>query len=133
MKALIIDDNRSVRTFVERVLRKAGYETMNAKDGIAAQQLVLSGGSPDIVITDESMPRMSGHEFARWLRESSPRVKVLFLTGHISPAFGDPIEMFENEGYLEKPCTMRGLLQAVSLLMFRQLEPPAVVRQSQAF
>jgi two-component system cell cycle sensor histidine kinase/response regulator CckA len=132
VKALVIDDNRSVRTFVERVLCEAGYETMSAKDGIAAQQLVLNAGSPHIVITDESMPRMSGHEFARWLRERSPRVKVLFLTGHISPAFGDPIEMFENEGYLEKPCTMRGLLQAVSLLMFRQLEPPAVLRQSQA-
>ena len=132
MKALVIDDQRSVRTFVERVLREAGYETMSAKDGIAAQQLVLSAGSPNIVITDESMPRMSGHEFARWLRERFPRVKVLFLTGHINPAFGDPIEMFENEGYLEKPCTMRGLLAAVSLLLFRELEPPAVVRQSQA-
>jgi two-component system cell cycle sensor histidine kinase/response regulator CckA len=130
VKALIIDDKRSVRTFVERVLREAGYETMSAKDGIAAQQLVLSAGAPDIVITDESMPRMSGHEFARWLRERFPRVKVLFLTGYISPAFGDPIEIFENEGYLEKPCTMRGLLQAVSLLMSRQREPPAILGRS---
>jgi DNA-binding NarL/FixJ family response regulator len=105
------------------VLRDAGYETLTANDGVAAQHLVLNTGAPDVVVTDESMPGMSGHEFAGWLRESFPSVKVLFLTGHITER--DPNETWQNQGYLEKPCTVRGLLQAVSLLMFRRLEPPA--------
>jgi two-component system, cell cycle sensor histidine kinase and response regulator CckA len=130
VKALIIDDNQSVRMFVERVLRDAGYETVGADDGISAQRLVLKAGAPDLVITDVSMPHMSGHEFAHWIRTSFPAVKVLFLTGYIDQtdrrSAGD---LWVNVGYLEKPCTVRGLLQAVSLLMFRQLEPPAVLRQ----
>lgn len=116
MKALIIDDNTAVRMFVERVLREAGYQTTTAKDGVAAQHVVLQNGAPDLIVTDESMPRMSGHEFVHWLRASFPSVKVLFLTGYVSPTFGDPLEVIDNNGYLEKPCTVNGLLQAVSML-----------------
>ena len=131
MKALVIDDNQSVRTFVERVLRDAGYETVTANDGVAAQHFVLKNGAPDLVVTDVSMPRLSGHEFARWLRESFPAVKVLFLTGY-ADQLDRRAELGENEGYLQKPCTVRGLLQAVSLLMFRRLEAPVTSRQSPA-
>ena len=132
MKALVIDDNPSVRMFVERVLREAGYETVTANDGVAAQRLVLKDGPPDLVVTDESMPRMSGHEFARWVREAFPRVKVLFLTGVVERADRSAGALWEQVGYLEKPCTVRGLLQAVSLLMFRRLETPAISPQSPA-
>jgi two-component system cell cycle sensor histidine kinase/response regulator CckA len=132
VKALVIDDNQSVRIFVERVLRDAGYETATAKEGVAAQQHILKDGAPDLVVTDESMPRMSGQEFARWVRESFPAVKVLFLTGYIDHVARNSADAWVNEGYLEKPCTVRSLLQAVSLLMFRRLEPPATFRQPPA-
>jgi CheY-like chemotaxis protein len=125
VRALVIDDDPGVRAFVERVLRDAGYETTSAPDAFAACELVLQSGPPDIVVTDESMPGMSGHDFSRWLRQRHPRVKVLYLTGYIDPV--DPINgdrngLWEDEGYLDKPCSVRGLLQAVSLLLFRQLE-----------
>ena len=126
MRALVIDDNQSVRIFVERVLRDAGYETATATDGIEGQHLILRDGAPDLVITDESMPRMSGHEFAHWIRTSFPGVKVLFLTGYVEHTERMSADLWESVGYLEKPCTVRGLLQAVSLLMFRKLEARAV-------
>ena len=131
MKALVIDDNQAVRTFVARVLRDAGgYETTTAKDAVSARELVLNAGPPDIVVTDQSMPRMSGQEFSRWVRERHPDVKVLYLSGYAGPAFGDRDPLEENEGYLEKPCTVRGLLQAVSLLLYRRIEPRATSRPS---
>lgn len=117
MKALVIDGNQSVRRFVERVLQDAGYDTTPAKDGIEAQHLVLKDGPPDVVVTDESMPRMSGHEFAHWVRGSFPGVKVLFLTG-----YADALQRAAGANprghvaYLEKPCTARALLQAVTSL-----------------
>jgi two-component system, cell cycle sensor histidine kinase and response regulator CckA len=85
---------------------------------------VLQSGPPNIVITDESMPGMPGHEFSRWIRQRHPGVKVLYLSGWIDPVLRDDHELWEDEGYLPKPCTMRGLLQAVSLLLFRRLERP---------
>ena len=131
IRALVVDDDSAVRGFVERVLRDAGYETAAAPDGVAAREFVLRSGPPHIVVTDESMPRMSGHEFSRWIRQRHPGVKVLYLTGYADPVFRDHRDLWEDEGYLDKPCTIRGLLQAVSLLLFRRLEtvmvapPPA--------
>jgi len=122
IRALVIDDDPVVRGFVERVLRDAGYETATASDGVAACELVLRSGPPHIVVTDESMPRMSGHEFSHWIRQRHPGVKVLYLTGYADPVFRDHRDLWEDEGYLDKPCTIRGLLQAVSLLLFRRLE-----------
>jgi two-component system cell cycle sensor histidine kinase/response regulator CckA len=122
IRALVIDDDSVVRGFVERVLRDAGYETAAAPDGVAACELVLRSGPPHIVVTDESMPRMSGHEFSRWVRQRHPGVKVLYLTGYADPVFRDHRDLWEDEGYLDKPCTIRGLLQAVSLLLFRRHE-----------
>jgi two-component system cell cycle sensor histidine kinase/response regulator CckA len=124
IRALVIDDEPAVRAFVERVLREAGYETMTAPDGLAARDLVLRSGPPQIVITDESMPGMSGHEFSGWIRQRHPGVKVLLLSGYVHPMLRDDHDLWEDEGYLDKPCTMRGLLQAVSLLLFRSLESP---------
>jgi two-component system cell cycle sensor histidine kinase/response regulator CckA len=117
---------------VVRVLRDAGYDTTAAADGLAAREFVLKDGPPDIVVTDESMPRMSGHDFSRWVRERHPGVKVLYLTGYTDPIFGDRNDLWENEGFLQKPCTMRGLLQAVSLLLFRRLEARPASRPSPA-
>jgi len=122
IRALVVDDDSTVRAFVERVLRDAGYDTVAAPDGVAACELVLRSGPPHIVVTDESMPRMNGHEFSRWIRQRHPGVKVLYLTGYTDPVFRDHQDLWEDEGYLDKPCTIRGLLQAVSLLLFRRLE-----------
>jgi two-component system cell cycle sensor histidine kinase/response regulator CckA len=90
---------------------------MTAKDGVQAQHLVLKDGAPDLVITDESMPRMSGHEFAHWVRASFPAVKVLFLTGYVDHAARASADLSQQVGYLEKPCTLRALLHAVTTLI----------------
>ena len=66
------------------------------------------------------------------MRERHPDVKVLYLSGYADPAFGDRDALEANEGYLEKPCTVRGLLQAVSLLLYRRIEPRATSRLSRS-
>ena len=110
VRALVIDDNAAVRAFVERVLRDAGYETATARDGLAARDYVLQSGAPEVVITDQSMPRMSGHEFVHWLRQQRPDVRVLYLTG-------DRGTVMDDEVCLEKPCTIRALLHAVATVV----------------
>jgi CheY-like chemotaxis protein len=109
IRALVVDDNELVRTFIEHVLRDAGYQTATAEDGMAARDYVLQKGAPDVVVTDESMPRMTGHEFARWVRDQRADVKVLFLSGYGTNAL-------PNEMCLQKPCTMRELLHAMTVL-----------------
>ena len=122
IRALVVDDEESVRTFVERVLREAGYETLAAQDGPSARDLVERTGPPHILVTDELMPDMSGHDLVSWVRGRHPSVKGLYLTGFSDRLFDAKESPWQDEAFLDKPCSVRGLLQAVSLLLFRQLQ-----------
>jgi DNA-binding response OmpR family regulator len=121
IRALVVDDEESMRTLVSRVLVQAGYETVVAADGLAAQEAATAMGRVDLLVTDEVMPRMTGHELAQWLRAREPQVKVLYLTG-----FRDRLDQFTHtlwagESVLDKPCTPVELLAAISALFFERV------------
>ena len=122
--ALIVDDEELVVKFVERVLREAGYQTATAPDGPEALEAAAQLETFDIVVTDLMMPKMTGDELARRLRIASPGVKVLYLTGFSDRLFKEKVTLWADEAFLEKPCSVKGLLQAVSLLLFGHLELP---------
>jgi two-component system, cell cycle sensor histidine kinase and response regulator CckA len=122
---LIVDDEEPVRKFVDRVMRDAGYATAQAADGTEALEVASTLQSVDILVTDVMMPQMLGDELARRLREAEPAVKVLYLTGYSDRLFKEKVTLWADEAYLDKPCSMKGLRQAVSLLLFGQLERPA--------
>src|ERR1041384_59058 len=63
-RVLLVEDDRSVRRYLEVTLQRAGYDVITAGDGLEAMKLALA--SPvDIVLTDAVMPNMSGQELAR--------------------------------------------------------------------
>ena len=124
MNVLIVDDEEPVRKFVDRVLRDAGYKTAVAGDGPEAIEMVSKSDPFDIVVTDVMMPSMSGDELARRLRQSHPHIKVLYLTGFSDNLFKEKVTLWEEEAYLDKPCSIKSLLQAVSLLLFGSFEVP---------
>jgi two-component system, cell cycle sensor histidine kinase and response regulator CckA len=121
LRILVVDDEESVRRFVERVLREAGYDTAVAEDGAQALELAHAG-SFDLVVTDVMMPNMAGDELARRLRQSEPGLKVLYLTGYSDRLFKEKVTLWEGEAFLDKPCSVKGLREAVSLLYFGRLE-----------
>jgi two-component system cell cycle sensor histidine kinase/response regulator CckA len=116
-RVLIVDDEEPVRMFVDRVLRGAGYETALAGDAAAALRQASKPGSFDVVVTDLMMPEMSGDELARRMREVDPLVKVLYLTGFSDHLFNEKVTLWADEAFLDKPCSIKGLLEAVSLLV----------------
>jgi len=115
---LIVDDEVLMVEFVERVLATAGYtRLMTATSGEAAIDLCFKQGTPTLLVTDFKMPRMDGDELAAELRRRDPDLKVLYLTGFADTLFRNKEVLWEGEAYLEKPCTITGLLEAVSLLL----------------
>jgi two-component system cell cycle sensor histidine kinase/response regulator CckA len=113
---LIVDDEESVVRFVARTLQQAGYETDTAVDGPAALAAAARASDPfDLVITDLMMPDMNGDELVRRLRQRSPDLKVLYLTGFSDRLFAERARLWKDEAFLDKPCSMKGLLEAVSL------------------
>jgi len=120
---LVVDDEESVRKFVDRVLRSAGYQTAVASDGPEAIEIALKI-VPEMLVTDVMMPKMSGDELARRLRQQQPSLKVLYLTGFADDLFKEKVTLWQDEAYLDKPCSIKSLLEAVSLLLFGHCETP---------
>lgn len=121
--ALVVDDEEGVRRFVGRALKEAGYQTVVANGGPEALS-AASAGSFDILVTDLMMPDMMGDELARRLRAEKPSLKVLYLTGFSDRLFKEKAALWQDEAFLEKPCTLRGLLEAVSLLLTGSVRIP---------
>ena len=122
LAVLVVDDEESVRRFVERVLNDAGYKTALAADGPEAIEVAAQVGSFDLLVTDVMMPQMTGDELARRLRINEPRLKILYLTGYSDRLFKNKVTLWEDEAFLDKPCGVKSLLEAVSLLLLGRLD-----------
>jgi two-component system, cell cycle sensor histidine kinase and response regulator CckA len=124
LRVLVVDDEDLVRKFVERVLREAGYTTVTASDGPEALETAAGAETFDVLVTDVMMPQMTGDELARRIRVQTPGIKVLYLTGFSDRLFKEKVTLWADEAFLDKPCSVKGLLQAVSLLMFGRFDLP---------
>lgn len=130
LRVLVVDDEEPILKFVDRVMREAGYETMTASDGPEAIERARTMGRIDLLLTDVMMPQMPGDELARRLRQDEPGLKVLYLTGFSDSLFKERITLWQDEAFLDKPCTVKGLLQAVSLLTCGRLTGPVATRSA---
>jgi two-component system, cell cycle sensor histidine kinase and response regulator CckA len=119
---LVVDDEEAVRLFVARVVQEAGYQTTTASDGPEAIEAASKLQSIDLLITDLMMPKMSGDELARRLRMNQPSLKVLHLTGFSDRLFKERTTLWQDEAFLEKPCSVKGLMEAIELLLFGRLQ-----------
>ena len=122
IRVLVVDDDANIRAFVERALCIGGMQAVTAASGQEALNAVQAApGGFDLVVTDVRMPHMSGPQFIEKLRRTEPYVKVLYLTGFNDQLFKERAALWEDEAFLDKPCSIRGLLEAVSLLLHGQL------------
>jgi len=99
---LLVEDDRSVRRYLEVTLQRAGYKVIAAEDGIQGMKCALSA-KVDVVLTDAVMPQMNGRELARFVRNNPKLAKlpIILLTGeendHASKADKDLIDAFLNK------------------------------------
>ena len=124
ISVLIVDDEEGLRKFVDRVLKEAGYTTTTASDGPEAIKAAAKLGPLDLLVTDLMMPQMTGDELARRLRLSQPSLKVLYLTGFSDRLFKEKVTLWQDEAFLDKPCGIKGLMEAVALLLFGRFDAP---------
>src|SRR5205807_6743172 len=121
---VLVDDVAGVPSFMGRVLTNAGYATTSAVGGPEALALLEMDGEFDLLVTDFLMPHMQGDELARRFRQADSHVKVLYVTAHRDQLFESKSLLGNDEAFLDKPFTMRGLLEAVSSLLAGRLESP---------
>ncbi len=115
IKVLLADDNEVVREGLSNILES--HEDIEligkAVDGLDAVAKALEK-KPDVILMDAQMPRMSGAEATRRIKENLPDVKVIFLT-----VYGDYAGEALAAGaswYLTKDCRRQDLLEAIRSL-----------------
>jgi CheY-like chemotaxis protein len=79
---LLVDDEDMVRQSTAAMLAEAGYRVVEASSGTAALALLESGASVHAVVTDYTMPRMTGVRLAELIRERRPELPILMITGY---------------------------------------------------
>ena len=115
---LLAEDDRALRRLLEIVLERAGYKVVPAGDGLEAMKLVLMTRI-DIVVTDATMPNLSGHEFCRFLRNSPTlsHMPIILLSGQDRK---DPNENAEEaDAFLTKPVSGEVLVGCIEKLLAR--------------
>jgi len=117
LRVLLVDDEAPIRTLVKRCLRES-FEVVEAANGPEALVYLTDIDRVELLITDEMMPDMQGHELARRFRAQKPDLKVLYLTGFADRLFDAKDKMWKAEAYLDKPFTRDGLRQAIAQLLF---------------
>lgn len=116
---LLVEDDRSIRRYLEVILSRAGYAVLTAADGLEAMKTALASRI-DAVVTDAVMPHLSGYELCRFLRRH-PKLSslpVILLSG-LEKA-GAATDMDANADiYLSKPVRPEELTGSLARLLLK--------------
>ncbi|MBL8618330.1 MAG: sigma-54-dependent Fis family transcriptional regulator [Deltaproteobacteria bacterium] len=116
---LVVDDEELIRWSLVEHLRSEGYTVHEAADGQECLDAVAQQ-TPDLVITDIKMPRMSGIEALRRLREREDDVPVIVLTAHGAVETALEATRLGAKAYLSKPFDLREVALAVTRVLEQQ-------------
>lgn len=113
---LLVDDEPGIRGLVARALERAGISVLQADSPEEALHMCEQRGSPPAaLVTDLTMPGISGKELAERLRMRWPDLRVLFITGYAEEQ--PPAAQADRARLLHKPFTMARLVEEVQRLM----------------
>lgn len=112
LTVLVVDDRPELSALMERTLRRAGLAVHTMNDPGEALRSVQSGDlQVDVIVTDLVMPSMSGVDLASGVRETHPRLGIVFISGY--SGLGDEVSSVEGARFLAKPFPTKDLLEAV--------------------
>ena len=111
--ALLVEDEPAVRSLVQRALEREGYTVVSCGDPDLALELGAEERF-DVVITDLTMPQMSGLQLAGRLRDLQSRAAIVLMTGADRPPTSSELAAAGVRRVLQKPFRLDDLRQAVS-------------------
>jgi PAS domain S-box-containing protein len=117
---LIVDDEETLVRLGEEMMAELGYEPVGFTSSVAA--LASFRQSPqrfDIVLTDESMPEMTGAELAHEIRKIRPDVPVVMMTGHVTAALKVRARHAGVDDVLGKPLVAGDIARSVAAALLR--------------
>lgn len=111
-KVLVVDDSGLARRNLRQILEPAGYEIVEADDGLVAlEQYVLQ--KPDVVLLDLVMRGMYGLDVLKKLREVDPAARVLVVSADVQSSSHELAEQAGARGFVNKPFDPDEILAAL--------------------
>ncbi|MFT7686852.1 MAG: signal transduction histidine kinase/CheY-like chemotaxis protein [Candidatus Azotimanducaceae bacterium] len=115
---LVIDDEVSLAYFLKELLQKKGYEVSVASDSHEAWDLFSSHPEKyDLVVTDQTMPGLSGVQLAAKMLMISPQLPIILCTGYSDIVDEFNIKQYGIKDYMAKPIDSKELLKSVDSLL----------------
>ena len=115
-KVLVVDDSGLARRRVRGILEGAGYEVVEAEDGMAALERYFLT-KPDLVMLDLVMKGMYGLDVLTKLREMDPSVRVIVVSADVQTSSHEMVEQAGAAGFLMKPIDADQVLAMVRSTM----------------
>jgi two-component system, cell cycle response regulator CpdR len=112
IRILLAEDDDVMREYLARALTKSGYAVESVDRGTTALDLIKSGQSFDLLLTDIVMPEMDGIELAQKAAIVAPMLRVMFITGFSAVSLKAGQAM-PNAKVLSKPFHLRDLVLEV--------------------
>ncbi|AZN70834.1 response regulator [Georhizobium profundi] len=111
---LTVDDSRTIRNMLLMTLSGAGYETIQAEDGVEGLE-VLARSNPDVIVTDINMPRLDGFGFIEGVRrdERTRAIPILVLTTESDQEKKNRARQAGATGWIVKPFDPAKLIDAI--------------------
>jgi len=112
---MVVDDSLTVRKITTRLLTRAGYQVVTAKDGVDALEQ-LTEITPNVMLLDIEMPRMDGFELAKLLRrdEKTKNLPIIMITSRTADKHRDHAMQLGVNAYMGKPYQEDELLEQVA-------------------
>ncbi|MEY4423331.1 MAG: hypothetical protein RLZZ258_434 [Actinomycetota bacterium] len=127
-RVLVVEDEQSLREPLVYLLKKEGFDVIEAEDGTKAVE-AFAQGSVDLILLDLMLPGMSGNEVCRTIRQTS-QVPIIMLTAKDSEI--DKVVGLEigADDYVTKPYSSRELLARMKAVLRRRGEAPSIESQA---
>lgn len=113
-RILVADDSETILLLMRTRLEMAGHAVVTAADGQEVVDAVANGGMPDLLLLDAMMPRKSGIDALRELRDGGHDVPVLIVSAHQNPGDADAPTDLAIDGYITKPIDFDLLLETIA-------------------
>jgi signal transduction histidine kinase/ActR/RegA family two-component response regulator len=110
---LIVEDEDAVRELAAEFMKSAGYTVLTARDGRDALAVAEHSDAPiQVLVTDIVMPHVRGPELAKRLKDLSPDLKIVYMSGYLEYNKADG-EFLEGGRFLQKPFSRSALVSKV--------------------
>jgi len=116
-RVLVIDDSTAVRQLVQSILGGAGYDIVEAVDGLDGLEKLRSVPGLDLALCDVNMPRMTGLEMVLEAQRAGVTVPILMLTTEGQPSMIRDARKAGAKGWIVKPVKPELLLIAVEKIV----------------